>query len=142
MLTRANSSATTPLVPPTSARPDAPSPSDPSDRRVADRFDVSWTVDCETDETFLYASISNISEMGIFVRTSTPFTIGTHLLLKFCPPTLDAFSIEGIVQWVNPVRVGCNNPNPGMGIRFVALSLDDRERIVEAIRTIAYVRSN
>lgn len=103
---------------------------------------MSWTVDCETEDTFLYASISNISEMGIFVRTSTPFSIGTTLTLKFCPPTLDSFSLEGVVQWVNPVRVGCDNPNPGMGIRFLQLTLDDRERIVEAIRTIAYVRSN
>ena len=30
--------------------------------------------------------------------------------------------------------------NPGMGIRFVNLSLEERERLVDTIRTIAYVR--
>jgi type IV pilus assembly protein PilZ len=32
------------------------------------------------------------------------------------------------------------NRNPGMGIRFIALTPEDRERIVDAIHTIAYVR--
>ena len=41
---------------------------------------------------------------------------------------------------MNPVRAGGDNPNPGMGVRFVDLTLDERERLVEVIRTIAYVR--
>ena len=46
------------------------------------------------------------------------------------------------VQWVNPVRMLSESKNPGMGVRFVDLSADDRERIVDTIRTIAYVRDN
>jgi type IV pilus assembly protein PilZ len=38
------------------------------------------------------------------------------------------------------VRPFADNPNPGMGIRFVNLTLDDREKLVEVIRTIAYLR--
>jgi type IV pilus assembly protein PilZ len=38
------------------------------------------------------------------------------------------------------VRPRADNPNPGMGIRFITLTLPDRERIVETIRTIAYLR--
>jgi len=114
---------------------------DPSDRRNADRFDVVWSVDCEADDTFLYASITNISELGIFVRTEEPLQVGTRLTLRFTPPGLhSAFVLVGQVQWVNPVRVLAENPNPGMGVRFVDLTPEDRERIVETIRTIAYVR--
>lgn len=114
---------------------------DGSDRRSADRFDVTWSVDCETEDTFLYASISNISEMGIFVRTTEPLSIGTRITLRFCPPGMSTFTLSGVVQWVNPFRPLGENLNPGMGIRFLELCLDDRERIVEAIHTIAYVRS-
>ena len=114
----------------------------PSDRREALRVDVTWSVDCETPDTFLYASIRNISELGIFVRTTTPLGVGTPLTLRFCPPKRQPFSLRGVVQWVNPLRPGPDNPNPGMGIRFADIDQDDRERLVDVIRTIAYVRDN
>jgi len=111
-----------------------------SDRRSAERVEVEWAVDCGTDETFLYASIRNISEMGIFVQTLHPLEVGTRLTLRFAPPGLqEPFVLHGVVQWVNPVRALAVSPNPGMGIRFVDLTLDERERLVEAIHTIAYV---
>jgi type IV pilus assembly protein PilZ len=111
-----------------------------AERREHDRYDVTWAVDCVADDTFLYASIANISEMGIFVRTEQPLAIGTSLLLTFAPPGYESFKLEGRVQWVNRMREGGDNPNPGMGVLFVELTLDDRERLVEVIRTIAYVR--
>jgi len=102
---------------------------------------VTWSVDCETEDTFLYASIANISELGIFVSTREPLQVGTRLRLRFAPPgARDPFVLFGQVQWINPVRMLSENRNPGMGIRFVDLTLDDRERIVDAIRTIAYLR--
>jgi type IV pilus assembly protein PilZ len=63
--------------------------------------------------------------------------------LRFAPPgSEDAFVLHGQVQWVNPVRMLSESRNPGMGVSFVDLSADDRERIVDTIRTIAYVRDN
>ena len=43
---------------------------------------------------------------------------------------------------MNPIRLLSDNPNPGMGIRFVDLSPESRERIINSVRTIAYVRDN
>jgi type IV pilus assembly protein PilZ len=127
------------------ASPDEADPTTPEsgarDRRSSDRMDVLWSVDCETEETFLYAAITNISAMGIFVRTTDPLPIGTHVTLRFAPPpTREPFALTGVVQWVNTIRPQKDNPNPGMGIRFMSLTLADRERIVEAIHTIAYLR--
>jgi type IV pilus assembly protein PilZ len=114
----------------------------PVDNRRADRFDVTWSVDCQTGDTFLYASIQNISELGIFVATREPLEVGTNVTLTFAPPGFeDPFVLAGVVQWVNPVRLLSENRNPGMGIRFVDLEPEDRERLVETIRTIAYVRN-
>jgi type IV pilus assembly protein PilZ len=113
---------------------------DSVNRRTADRFEVTWSVDCEAADTFLYASITNISQFGIFVRTMEPLSIGTHCQLRFSPPGMGPFALAGQVQWVNPIRALGDNPNPGMGVRFTDLTHDDRERLVEVIRTIAYVR--
>jgi type IV pilus assembly protein PilZ len=130
----------------TGAAPTIPPVSSPlsdgrHERRSYERFEVTWSVDCVTEETFLYASIGNISEMGIFVRTIEPLPVGTQLTLRFAPPGhVDSFVLRGTVQWVNAVRPLSDNPNPGMGVRFIDLSADDRERIVETIRTIAYLR--
>jgi type IV pilus assembly protein PilZ len=122
----------------TLGQPDAPPNRD--NRRSHDRFDVEWAVDCIADDTFLYASITNISAMGIFVRTTDPKAVGSKLVLSFEPPGYEPFKLQGEVAWINPLRPNGDNPNPGMGVRFVNLKSDDRERLVEVIRTIAYVR--
>jgi type IV pilus assembly protein PilZ len=114
-----------------------------SERRSYERIDVEWSVDCETEQTFLYASITNISEMGIFVATHEPLEVGTRLTLRFAMPGEQApFILFGQVAWVNPIKLLSDNPNPGMGVRFVDLSSENRERIIASVRTIAYVRDN
>jgi type IV pilus assembly protein PilZ len=83
-----------------------------------------------------------VSELGIFVMTREPLEVGTQLMLRFSPAgePAAAFDLKGTVQWVNPVRVLSDNRNPGMGILFVDITPDDRERLVALVRTIAYVR--
>lgn len=115
---------------------------DSTERRVFDRYDVEWAVDCVASDTFLYASITNISEMGIFVRTTKPLEVNTKLRLTFAPPGAESFELEGFVAWVNSVRADGDNPNPGMGVRFTHLQPDERERLVEVITTIAYLRES
>jgi type IV pilus assembly protein PilZ len=124
---------------------------DVAERRGGERIAVDWQVDCETEDTFLFATITNISSMGIFVRTLAPLPIGTLLLLKFAPrlvstvlgdglreaSELDRFELEGAVVWVNPARPSC--PNPGMGVGFRGLSPEDRDRLVLVVRSIAYL---
>ena len=125
----------------TPARNPVAAPSiDDAERRVFDRYQVEWAVDCVATDTFLYASITNISEMGIFVRTTDPLKLSTKLRLTFAPPGAEGFQLEGSVAWVNCLRDNGDNPNPGMGIRFVGLQPEERERLVEVIRTIAYLR--
>jgi uncharacterized protein (TIGR02266 family) len=115
----------------------------PHERRKSGRFDVTWSVDCETEDTFLYAYIANISDMGIFVKTDSPLPVGTRLVLRFAPPNVaEPFVLDGVVQWINPVKPLGENLNPGMGIRFEGLKPEDRERLVETVRTIAYVRNS
>lgn len=121
--------------------PPLPPSENGAERREAERVEVEWAVDCETEDTFLFASITNISALGIFVSSREPLPLGTRMTLRFAPPGGRApFVLVGEVQWVNPLRLLSVNKNPGMGIRFVALSPEDRVRLIEAIRTMAYVR--
>ena len=47
---------------------------------------------------------------------------------------------EGEVIWVNPFRPGApDNLHPGMGIRFVDLDDDVRDRLLELVRRFAYL---
>ncbi|CAN5389672.1 hypothetical protein BH09MYX1_BH09MYX1_19990 [soil metagenome] len=121
-------------------RDSKPPPSSAKDRRIFDRIPVSWDVDCTIEDTFLYASIANISAMGIFIRTEEPLVIGTELDLSFRPPGHEPFRLRGQVAWINPVRADGDNPNPGMGIRFLELTAEDRERLVDVVHAIAYLR--
>lgn len=109
------------------------------DRRSHHRIEVMLEVDYRADDTFLFAYITDISSMGIFVRTAQPEPPGTHLWLRFTPASGDeAVECEGDVIWINPPRDG-HCKSPGMGIQFT--ELDDRQRraIVEMVRTFAWL---
>jgi type IV pilus assembly protein PilZ len=114
---------------------------DGHERRSFPRYDVTWAVDCADGDTFLFASISNISALGIFISTRTPPTVGTTVSLRFTPPGESDFDLRGIVAWINPLRPDGDNLNPGFGVRFVDLDPDMRERLVSLVRAIAYLPS-
>jgi len=84
---------------------------------------------------------TKISETGIFVRTTTPEAPGTRLNMRFRPDDASPqLEVEGEVIWVNPYRPGSvDNLHPGMGIRFVALDDDLRDRLLELVRRFAYL---
>lgn len=114
---------------------------DGSERREHERFDVSIEVDYQDGDTFLFSYIQNISLMGIFIRSEDPLPLGTKLDLRFTHEG-HAISLTGEVMWVNPFRPDGDNLNPGMGVRFVELDPDDREKLVALVRTIAYLQDD
>ena len=115
------------------------SSSDPSERRSFTRFDVSVSVDYASGDTFLFSYITNISEMGIFLRSEDPLPVGTVLRLRFAPEGQEPLEVAGEVVWINPIRPGGENLNPGMGVRFMNLTAEVRERVVDLVRTVAYL---
>ena len=112
-----------------------------ADRRQAPRVLVDLEVDYASEDNYLFAYITDISETGIFVRTTTPEQPGTHLNLRFRPDDESPqIEVEGEVIWVNPYRPGApDNLHPGMGIRFVGLDDDLRVRLLELVRRFAYL---
>jgi type IV pilus assembly protein PilZ len=110
------------------------------ERRRFERYETSISVDYSSGDTFLFSYIQNISEMGIFIRSDAPLPVGTVMELRFTPEGQTALELEGEVTWINPYRPFGDNLNPGMGVRFRKLTPDLRERIVDLVRTVAYLR--
>jgi type IV pilus assembly protein PilZ len=108
------------------------------ERREHRRVLVSMEVDYRCDKTFLFAYITDLSAMGIFIQTSDPHPPGTLLNLRFQPPGGAQVDVEGRVIWVNPPRKH-DSINPGMGVQFVDLTPAQREQIKALVRTFAYL---
>jgi type IV pilus assembly protein PilZ len=115
-----------------------------SDRREAPRVLLDLEVDYECEDTYLFAYITDMSALGIFIRTNNPEPVGTRLHLRFTLPSAQKpLAVEGVATWINPYRPGdLNNISPGMGVRFVNLDEESHGRIVDLIRTIAYLDSD
>jgi uncharacterized protein (TIGR02266 family) len=117
-----------------------PVPVSDAERRKAPRVLVDLEVDYASEENYLFAYITDISATGIFVRTTTPEAPGTHLNLRFSSEHSEHLEVEGEVIWVNPYRPGTpDNLHPGMGIRFVSIDNELRDRLFELIRRFAYL---
>jgi uncharacterized protein (TIGR02266 family) len=114
-------------------------PSD-AERRRSPRVLVDLEVDYASEDNYLFAYITDINVTGIFVRTTSPESPGTHLNLRFSPDDSGPIEVEGEVIWVNPYRPGTpDNLHPGMGIRFAWLDDELRDRLLGLIRRFAYL---
>ena len=115
-----------------------------AERRRHKRYDVKLHADVTAEDAFLFAYVSNISEMGIFLASDDPKPVGTQLKLSFKPIEAGkAFDVEGEVVWVNPVRERRDESlNPGMGVKFINIDDDRREKIIQLIKTIAYLHDH
>ena len=110
------------------------------ERREHERVLVNFEVDYKGDDTFLFAYITDLSAVGIFIQTDKPHPPGTNLNLRFRPPGGSQIDVEGRVIWVNRPRPGkVDSQNPGMGIQFMDLTPAQREQILGLIRTFAYL---
>ncbi len=111
-----------------------------ADRRIDERVPVNIEVDYRASDTFLFAYITDISAMGIFVRTETPAQKGTFLNLRFRVAGGELMELQGEVIWVNPPRPDdAEGRNPGMGVQFRDLSDAQREEVLRMVRTFAYL---
>ena len=106
-------------------------------------------VDYKAADTFLFAYITDISSMGIFVATDQPAAIGSTLALRFTPPSIEIegedappapkpIPIEalGEVVWTTE---GGSRGHAGMGIQFKDLEAASRSQILELVRAVAYL---
>ena len=108
------------------------------ERREHERVAVCLEVDYRSDDTFLFAYITDMSAMGIFIQTMTPKPAGTLLNLRFRTKDGKRLDVHGRVICINQPR-GADSINPGMGVQFVDLTAGERDQIMAMVRTFAYL---
>ena len=111
---------------------------------------VDVEVDLEDPENFLFAYIHDRDVTGIFVRTTEPESPGTRLNVRLTSGARDARSargassreltLDGLVTWVNPYRPDdSNNLCPGMAVRFLDPSDEQRVQLIAMIKCITFL---
>ena len=82
-------------------------------------------VEESTDRELYFQRGANISEGGIFLEHTIPHPLGTVVSLRFLlPHESEPMRVQGEI-----VNVSDDGPGLGMGIKFVDLPDDDRQRI-------------
>lgn len=90
-------------------------------------------MDVESPNNHYLFEMSNLSETGIFIQTETPLDPGSHINLQFQLGEDEWIRTRGEVIWVNPL----DEEEPGMGVKFLALDVESRHRILAAIKKLA-----
>lgn len=105
-----------------------------SDRRRTNRTDLLVRVEYSTVDEIFSEFTRDINEGGLFIETEKPRSTGTEVAMHFnLPGNWEALHTIGRVVWV---RSAGGVAPAGMGIEFDELTLEDRERINEMIRSL------
>ncbi|HKB77646.1 MAG TPA: TIGR02266 family protein [Myxococcales bacterium] len=90
-------------------------------------------VDYERMNAFFADYTKNISKGGTFIKTARPLPVGTRFLFALAVPALsEPVTLDGEVTWVLAAEEARSEEEPGMGIRFVFAS-DDQRHEFEAL---------
>ena len=118
-----------------------------ADRRKDVRVPTNIEVDYASENTFLFAYITDISSMGIFIKTDKPLEVGAPLQLRFTAPAdvqqrmddepTGPLDLQGEVVW--NTKASQNRGHPGMGVKFTSLEPAQRSRLLDLVRAIAYL---
>lgn len=110
----------------------------PFDRRQSHRAVVDVEVDCRCADVFLFAYITDVSALGIFIHANNPHPPGTRLTLRFTPPgDSKPLVLQGDVMWINSFEDHNNrNLTPGMGVKFVDADSRTRHRLLKTMRKL------
>lgn len=113
---------------------------DESDRRGSPRAPISLRVEYSKLNAFFADYTKNISHGGTFIRSDDPMPVGTVFMFRLVVPRLEApIALRGQVVWI--LRPGETPPpgqpeEPGMGIRFLYDSPEQRAAITETVEQL------
>lgn len=101
------------------------------ENRKFERIDARLRCWCEGDSVTFYARMGNLSEGGLFVRTSTPLERGSQALIRFETREDCSVQAKAKVMWT---RAESNGHPAGMGLQFEDIdstALEVIRRIIE-----------
>ncbi|WP_240486588.1 TIGR02266 family protein [Hyalangium minutum] len=102
------------------------------DNRKSGRVTSRMRCWCEGDNVTLYSRVGNLSEGGLFLRTSTPMREGTRTAVRLGAgeESGQAFQTMAKVVWT---RQNGKSWPPGMGLQFEPLDATSLERLRQII---------
>jgi type IV pilus assembly protein PilZ len=117
------------------------------ERRAAPRTPIELRVEYKKLNTFFADYTKNLCQGGTFIRTTKPLPIGTEFVFRLVVPRMaEPLVIRGEVRWVKrageaaPEGAGEGegeiDPEPGMGIRFLYQSDDERAAVGNAVEKL------
>jgi len=113
-----------------------------ADRRRSDRIVVDLKVEFQTAEMYLYAFTTDLSALGMFVFTRSPYPVGTRLRLRFeMPAQAKPLEAEGEVRWTSVPKRG-QTAEPGMGVAFSDISPELVEKLSSLIKRVIYFEAD
>jgi uncharacterized protein (TIGR02266 family) len=99
------------------------------DRRASPRVELDvWVEQRAGDDLYIHRA-ANLSEGGAYFARTVPFPVGTRVHLRLTLPDAG----EPIECWGEVVTARGSDEGPGMGVRFLRVSAEDRGRIKSAI---------
>ena len=98
---------------------------------------VTLKLDVLSDHQVYGAASGTIS--GVFVVTATPARVGSAVNLDIQLPWGELLQVQGVVEWSRTVARISLRHRPGMGVRFIALDDETRERVLALVQRIAYL---
>ena len=91
---------------------------DKEEQRAVPRIQVNR--EFSSIDAFLSEYVTNISEKGVFVRTTTPLPVGTRVNLRFSIILDEVEGLEGIGEVIRTVEEPADEA--GMGVVFTELT--------------------
>lgn len=85
---------------------------------------------CEGDNVTFYARVGNLSEGGLFLRTSTPLAQGTRTRVRLMVDEAPTVEAPALVVWA---RNEDDQGSPGMGLQFEDIGEWEREQLRQLI---------
>ncbi len=101
------------------------------ENRKSTRIPTQLRCWCEGDNVTLYARITNLSEGGLFFRTSTPLAQGAQAVVRLTRGGDVEMRAKATVVWLREEEDRAFPP--GMGLRFESLDVETLGRLRQMI---------
>lgn len=112
--------------------------------RSEPRISLSIRVKYHTPEGMQFESrAGGIGGGGLFIESTTPLAVGTKLRMEFTLPENpnEWLSAKGVIAWVCP-KADQYTFSPGMGVRFVDITPDARNRVLSLVHSVKGIPQN
>ena len=107
-----------------------------NERREHPRIEVNWTVNIIVDDEVVVGETSDVGTNGIHVCCDDPLPMDKILHMRIAPPDMESIEVKAKVVWADLSAFDIDNNPVGMGVCFVEISEEDRNRFEQALESM------